>query len=106
MYLSFHVMVFEIQLLFFAFVAIYSILLGGGWGGGRGNFFLLKWLVYDYYSMRLSYLHFALYRSVIVFITFYSECECTHLFISTFNSILKLMFICSCCDIVYYVGGV
>ena len=63
--------------------------------------------MYDYDSMRLSYLHFTLYRSVIVFITFYSECECTGcLFISTFESILKLMFICSSCDIIYYVGGV
>ena len=38
MYLSFHVMVFEIEV-YFAFVAIYNILLGGG--GGGHNFFLL-----------------------------------------------------------------
>ena len=49
---------------------------------------------------RLSYARFALYRSVIVFITFYSECECTCLLISTFDSILKLMFICSYCHII------
>ena len=54
--------------------------------------------------MRLSYLHFALYSSVTVFITFHYECECTRLSISTFDSILKLMFICSCCDILMLVG--
>ena len=69
------------------------------------NYFLLKWLMCDYDHMRLFCLHFALCRSVIVFITFNSECECTCLFISTFDSILKLMFICSCCNIIYYVCG-
>ena len=45
-------------------------------------------------SMRLSYLHFALYRSVIVFITFYSECECMYMSLRQFiDSILKQMFI-------------
>ena len=37
MYLSVHVMVFEIEV-YFTFVAIYNILLGGG--GGGHNFFL------------------------------------------------------------------
>ena len=53
----------------------------------------------------VSYLHFALYRSVTVFIIFYSEYECTCLLISTFDSILKWMLNCSYCDIIYYVGG-
>ena len=93
MYLSFHVMAFETDV-YFAFVAIYNILLGVGGGGIHSFYFcLLKWLVYDYDSMRLSYLHFALCRSVIVFITFCSECECTCLFIKSSDSILKLMFI-------------
>ena len=61
--------------------------------------------MYYYDNMRMSYLHFELYRSVIVFITFFSECECTCLLIITFDSILKLMFICSCCDILCW-GGV
>ena len=39
MFLSFHVMVFEIEV-YFAFAAIYNILLGGGGGGGGGHIFL------------------------------------------------------------------
>ena len=39
MFLSFHVMVFEIEV-YFAFAAIYNILLGGG--GGGVSFYFIK----------------------------------------------------------------
>lgn len=63
-----------------------------------------KRLVYEYGSVRLSYLYFAPYRSVVVFYHLLLLIVSVHA--SSCDSILKLMLFCSCCDIIYYACGV
>ena len=97
-YLSFHLMVFETEVYFG--LVIYNMLFAEG--GILLFLFLLKRLVYDYDLPAFCIIQVC----DLYFITFYSECECTYLFISSLTAFRNWCLFCSCYDIIFYVGEV